>query len=63
MNNQAMTNGGIAVAISTMLAWAVREFGGIEIPAEVGAAIATIVGFLIGWRTPTQTPMFNEASE
>ena len=45
-----MTNGGIAVAISTLLAWTVREFGGIEIPAEVGAAIATIVGFLIGWR-------------
>jgi hypothetical protein len=63
MNNQAMTNGGIAVAVSTLLAWAVREFGDIEIPAEVGAALATIVGFFVGWRTPTPPAMLNEAPE
>ena len=63
MNNQAMTNGGIAIAISTLLAWLVSEFGGVQIPAEVSAALATIVGFLIGWRTPTTPTMFEEQEQ
>lgn len=40
--------GGIAVSISVILAWLLQEFG-IEVPAEVQAAGATLIGSLVAW--------------
>ena len=39
--------GGLAI----ILIWAAQEFGGVVIPAEVGAAIAAVLGTISGWLT------------
>jgi hypothetical protein len=52
MNRTTATSGGLAVAITTVLAWAMREGAGVEIPGEVTAAISAIIGWGIAWWTP-----------
>jgi hypothetical protein len=39
----------VAGGLITIAAWASSSFGGVEIPAEVGAAAVTIVVFALGF--------------
>jgi len=45
----AAAGGGTAVAITVILVWVVREFWGIDIPAEVSAAIAVVLASVGAW--------------
>ena len=39
-----ITYGALAAATVVILAWALREFAGIDLPAEVQSALALIIG-------------------
>lgn len=43
MVSQSMTAGMLAGAITIVLAWVVKTFAHIEVPAEVGAAVGVIL--------------------
>ena len=45
----AAAGGGTAVAITVIIVWVVREFWGIDIPAEVSAAIAVVIASIGAW--------------
>ena len=45
MNAKQMTTGGVAMALAVVLAWAAGQ-AGIQVPAEITAAVATILGWL-----------------
>jgi hypothetical protein len=47
-----ITYGALAAATVVILAWALREFVGIELPAEVQSALALIIGFGISYLVP-----------
>jgi hypothetical protein len=47
-----ITYGALAAATVVILAWALREFAGIDLPAEVQSALALIVGFGISYLVP-----------
>ena len=47
-----ITYGALAAATVIILAWALREFAGIDLPAEVQSALALIVGFGISYYVP-----------
>lgn len=38
------TNGGVAMALAVVAAWGVAQ-AGVEVPAEITAAVATIIGW------------------
>ncbi len=40
---------GIGVPAATVLAWAIQQFGGVEVPGPVESAMGAIVGALIGY--------------
>jgi hypothetical protein len=42
----------LAGAIVAIIAWALKAFGGIDLPAEVVSAAVVIVSFIIGYLTP-----------
>lgn len=42
---------GIAGTVTAIIIWLLSAFAHVEIPAEIGAAITTVVGFLIGYIT------------
>ncbi len=42
----------LAGAVTVVVAWAMRQFAGIELPAEVQAAITTLIASLAGYLTP-----------
>ena len=42
----------IAGAITTILVWATRQWGKVEIPAEIAMAVQVIVGFAASYLTP-----------
>ena len=44
-----ITYGALAAATVVILAWALREFAGIDLPAEVQSALALIIGFGISY--------------
>jgi hypothetical protein len=41
-------SGGVGVALSTLVTWALKTHG-VEVPAEVQAAIYTLITGLVGW--------------
>ena len=45
---QKVSAGALAGAISVVLVWVLSLFG-VEVPGAVGAAIATIIGFVAAW--------------
>ena len=47
-----ITFGALAAATVVILAWALREFAGIDLPAEVQSALALLVGFGISYYVP-----------
>lgn len=44
--------GGIGGAISTILVWIIQQWMRQPIPAEVAAAITTVIVFMVGYLTP-----------
>lgn len=53
MNTKTNTNliGGVAF-LTTILVWVVQTFGGVEIPAEIGAAITGAAAWILGILVP-----------
>lgn len=47
-----ITSVAIGGAITTVLIWALREFGNVQLPGDVAAAVATVIGTFIGWAVP-----------
>lgn len=43
---------GITGAVVTILIWAMKQYGGVELPADVAAAVAAIFCFAAGYITP-----------
>lgn len=42
---------GISGTVTTVILWLISSFTHVEVPAEIGAAITTLVGFLFGYIT------------
>jgi len=47
-----ITYGALAAATVVILAWALREFAGIDLPAEVQSALALIIGYVVSYYVP-----------
>ena len=47
-----VTYGTLAAATVIILTWALREFVGIDLPAEVQAALAVIFGYVVSYHIP-----------
>jgi hypothetical protein len=47
-----ITYGALAAATVVILAWALREFAGIDLPAEVQSALAVIFGYVVSYHIP-----------
>ena len=47
-----ITYGALAAATVIILAWALREFAGIDLPAEVQSALAVIFGYVVSYYIP-----------
>lgn len=47
--------GALAGALSIILTWAVKQYGHIDIPGEVGAAITTVLSAVVSYMVPDST--------
>ena len=47
-----ITYGALAAATVVILSWALREFAGIDLPAEVQSALALIIGYGVSYHIP-----------
>ena len=47
-----ITYGALAAATVIILTWALREFAGIDLPAEVQSALAVIFGYVVSYYIP-----------
>jgi len=47
-----ITYGALAAATVVILSWALREFAGIDLPAEVQSALAVIIGYGVSYHIP-----------
>ena len=47
-----VTFGALAAATVIILTWALREFAGIDLPAEVQSALAVIFGYVVSYYIP-----------
>ena len=47
-----VTAAGTGGTITTLLIWAAKTYGGVEITPEVAAALATAIAFVAGYLTP-----------
>jgi len=47
-----VTYGALAAATVIILTWALREFVGIELPAEVQAALTVMIGYVVSYLVP-----------
>jgi hypothetical protein len=47
-----VTYGALAAATVIILTWALREFVGIDLPAEVQSALAVIFGYVVSYYIP-----------
>jgi len=47
-----ITYGALTAATVVILAWALREFVGIDLPAEVQSALAVIFGYVVSYYIP-----------
>ncbi len=46
---------GLAGAVTVLIAWALKEFGGIELPAGIESAFTVVVSFATGYLVPNAT--------
>lgn len=51
-----VVSAGIGGAITSILLWVAQQFFAIDPPAEVGAAIATIIAFISAYMTRDRKP-------
>ena len=47
-----VTCGALAAATVILLAWALREFAGIDLPAEVQSALTVMIGYVVSYLVP-----------
>lgn len=47
---------GVAGSITAILIWAAKQFFGIEIPGEIGGALATVISFIAAYFTQDKKP-------
>ena len=45
--------GGAGGALGVVITWVLAGPLGLDVPAEVGAAISTLCGFALGWLVPS----------
>jgi hypothetical protein len=50
--NRKVTVGLVSGSIMTILAWASKQYAGVEIPAEVALAGATLINFILQYFVP-----------
>jgi hypothetical protein len=53
--NRKVTVGLVSGAIMTILAWASKQYAGVEIPADVALAGATVINFALQYFIPDST--------
>jgi len=47
-----VTYGALAAATVIILTWALREFVGIDLPAEVQSALTVMIGYVVSYLVP-----------
>lgn len=50
--DRKVTVGLVAGSLMTILAWASKQYAGVEIPAEVALAGATVINFILQYVVP-----------
>ena len=50
--DRKITVGLVAGSVMTILAWASKQYAGVEIPAEVALAGATVITFILQYAVP-----------
>lgn len=50
--NRKVTVGLVSGSLMTILAWASKQYAGVEIPAEVALAGATVINFILQYAIP-----------
>jgi hypothetical protein len=50
--DRKVTVGLVAGSIMTILAWCSKQYAGVEIPAEVALAGATVINFILQYMVP-----------
>jgi hypothetical protein len=50
--SRKVTVGLVAGSVMTILAWASKQYAGVEIPAEVALAGATVINFILQYFVP-----------
>ena len=50
--DRKVTVGLVAGSVMTILAWASKQYAGVEIPAEVALAGATVINFILQYVIP-----------
>lgn len=53
--NRKVTVGLVSGSVMTILAWASKQYAGVEIPAEVALAGATVINFILQYFVPEPT--------
>lgn len=53
--SRKVTTGGLAGALSVIIVWAVEEFGGVTIPAEIASAFTVIATAVVAYLVPERT--------
>jgi putative flippase GtrA len=49
---QKVTVGGLAGAVTTIAIWILKTYAKIDIPGEIGAAITTVLTFIVSYLIP-----------
>ena len=44
--------GGITASLAVVIAWAAKEFWRVEVPTEIGIALAGVLSFVVSWFVP-----------
>jgi len=44
--------GGITASLAVVIAWAAKEFWRVEVPTEIGIALAGVLSFVVSWLVP-----------
>lgn len=52
MPTRKVGSGALAGALSILLVWAAKQWGQVEIPGEAGAAITTVLTFVVSYLVP-----------
>ncbi|MHB8815837.1 MAG: hypothetical protein ACYDAE_21605 [Steroidobacteraceae bacterium] len=49
---------GIAGSVTAIVVWAVKQWGSVDVPADIAVAISTVISFVAGYFTPPATRDF-----